>query len=525
MRMGWGRRTLALLGLMMILALPQAALGEGAFTMAGFDGDNGTHVWETNGFFARMEKRTGVSFTFEQHSDYAAWNARKDAMFAAGELPDVFFKAELTTDELIRYTESGQLVDLAPLLEANAPNLWALLQQHPDWLAAITLPSGKIGALPTLNTLPSQHAMWINQTWLDNLGLAAPTDAESFREVLRAFLTQDPNRNGKQDEIPLTFNGVWDLKFLLHAFGLAGNDYNLYLDEAGQVRFVPLEEAYPAALAYLRSLYEEKLLYQYGFNTADTLRTVTDENTAETYGVVLGASPMQLIPYAHSKDYVLLMPLQYEGKQVYRDLFGPVTRGTFAITSACADPAALSWGLEEAIAAFLDGKAAVCDAWPTLGITKKGNDPEQSKIVGKWTLGTFPYEKNGITNLSAWDVAINAASAKKDLGWEFIKMYTSPENQQRFYEEFYIFSPRKAFWEQDSMKAPEFVTLRTALDTALMWWRIAASVEADTAIGTNVNAFLAGQIDADTAVANMKQGLEQALKMNPVEPGVKNFNR
>lgn len=341
MRMGWGRRTLALLGLMMILALPQAALGEGAFTMAGFDGDNGTHVWETNGFFARMEKRTGVSFTFEQHSDYAAWNARKDAMFAAGELPDVFFKAELTTDELIRYTESGQLVDLAPLLEANAPNLWALLQQHPDWLAAITLPSGKIGALPTLNTLPSQNAMWINQTWLDNLGLAAPTDAESFREVLRAFLTQDPNRNGKQDEIPLTFNGVWDLKFLLHAFGLAGNDYNLYLDEAGQVRFVPLEEAYPAALAYLRSLYEEKLLYQYGFNTADTLRTVTDENTAETYGVVLGASPMQLIPYAHSKDYVLLMPLQYEGKQVYRDLFGPVTRGTFAITSACADPAAL----------------------------------------------------------------------------------------------------------------------------------------------------------------------------------------
>ncbi len=192
---------------------------------------------------------------------------------------------------------------------------------------------------------------------------------------------------------------------------------------------------------------------------------------------------------------------------------------------ACADPAVLSWGLEEAIAAFLDGRAAVCDAWPTLGITKKGNDPEQSKIVGKWTLGTFPYEKNGITNLSAWDVAINAASAKKDLGWEFIKMYTSPENQQRFYEEFYIFSPRKAFWEQDSMKAPEFVTLRTALDTALMWWRIAASVEADTAIGTNVNAFLAGQIDADTAVANMKQGLEQALKMNPVEPGVKNFNR
>ena len=185
----------------------------------------------------------------------------------------------------------------------------------------------------------------------------------------------------------------------------------------------------------------------------------------------------------------------------------------------------MSWGLEEAIAAFLDGKAAVCDAWPTLGITLKGNDPAQSKIVGKWALGTFPYEKNGITNLSAWDLAINAASGKKDLGWEFIKMYTTSENQQKFYEQFYIFSPRKAFWEQDAIKEAGLYPLRTALDTALIWWRVAASVEADTAIGTAVNGYLAGQIDEETAIANMKAGLEQALAMNPVEKGIKNYNR
>lgn len=50
---------------------------------------------------------------------------------------------------------------------------------------------------------------------------------------------------------------------------------------------------------------------------------------------------MNLVPYDMSSDYVLLEPLTFDGKQIYRDLYGEVTRGTFAITSACEDPAAL----------------------------------------------------------------------------------------------------------------------------------------------------------------------------------------
>ena len=52
---------------------------------------------------------------------------------------------------------------MAPLLEENAPNLWALLEAHPDWREAITLPNGKIAALPAIQELAPQNAMWINQ--------------------------------------------------------------------------------------------------------------------------------------------------------------------------------------------------------------------------------------------------------------------------------------------------------------------------------------------------------------------------
>ena len=108
----------------LLLAAAPAAMAENAFTMAGYDGENSTHDWNTNGFFLRMQERTGLTFTFDQYTSLEKWQAAKDAMFApGGNLPDVLFKAALTSEEMIRYSDSGQLIDLAPLLEENAPNL------------------------------------------------------------------------------------------------------------------------------------------------------------------------------------------------------------------------------------------------------------------------------------------------------------------------------------------------------------------------------------------------------------------
>ena len=326
----------------LLLALAPAAMAEGNFVMAGYDGEGSTHDWNTNGFFVRMQERTGLTFTFDQYTSLEKWQEAKDAMFApGGELPDVLFKAALTTPELIRYSDSGQLIDLGPLLEENAPNLWALLEAHPDWREAITLPSGKIVALPAIQELAPQNAMWINQTWLDRLGLEAPTDWESLREVLTAFRDRDPNGNGKRDEIPFAFLGPWELKFFSHAWGVAASDYNIYLDEAGQVHYWPAKESFWEMALALREFYQEGLLDPDGFITADALRRITDEDAEAVYGVFFAPTPVNLVPYDMSVDYALLEPLVFEEKQIYRDLCGEVTRGTFAITSACEDPAAL----------------------------------------------------------------------------------------------------------------------------------------------------------------------------------------
>ncbi len=334
------KRAFGLLLAVLLLFSFQAASAS-TFLMAGFDGQDSSHDWETNGFFTRMEEHTGITFTYNQYDDEGKWNTAKQEMLTSGVMPDVLFKAALSEEEQQAFYDNGLLIDLLPMLETYAPNLWALLQQNPEWLKAITLPNGAVVALPTINQLPLQNAMWINQNWLDTLGLEVPTDMASLETVLNAFLTGDPNQNGKSDEIPLSFVGPWDLKFLAHGFGLIANDYNLYVDSDGTVQFMPLQDDFRAFLQTMTAFYQAGLLDKNGFTTADALRSVTDSDTDVTYGVLLGPNPYNLLTVDLGEQYTLLKPFVYNGKQIYRDLFGPITVGSFAISSACSDPGAL----------------------------------------------------------------------------------------------------------------------------------------------------------------------------------------
>ena len=180
-----------------------------------------------------MQERTGISFQFRQYTDYDAWTERKNAILKGEDLPDVLFKASLSPREVSRLYSDGYIIDLKPYLEEYAPDLWALLMEHEEWMAAITLEDGSIPALPSFNELQNNNYMWINTSWLQTLKLETPNTAEEFAEVLRAFKTRDPNRNNGSDEIPLTFTSMWDLRFLGHAFGIVDNDY--YVDRKSVV--------------------------------------------------------------------------------------------------------------------------------------------------------------------------------------------------------------------------------------------------------------------------------------------------
>ena len=335
------RRIIACIMALMLLMF-SFAHAENAFSMAGCDSADIGHVWEDNLFFSRMEEKTGVHFAFQQYTDETEWQQKKTDMFATGALPDVFFKADLSVSETIRYYEAGQLIDLRPYLEENAPNLMALLREHPDWEKAITLPDGAIVALPLFNELQNNNVMWINKTWLDNLGLQIPTTADELMQVLIAFRDNDANRNGNlNDEIPLSVIGMWDLRFLGHAFGLVSNDFYLYTTEDGSIATTLTMDENRAFLEWLHTMWAEKLMHRDTFINTDAVRMITDEKAAITLGMFLAPTPLSLVPSSASTQYVAVNPLVYGDKQSYRNTLGSVVRGTFAITSACEDPATL----------------------------------------------------------------------------------------------------------------------------------------------------------------------------------------
>ncbi|MDD2647286.1 MAG: hypothetical protein PHI27_01380 [Eubacteriales bacterium] len=338
-----------LLSVLLLVSFSLTAFAQSEFTVAGFDGDDIERDWTTHAFFSRMQEKTGVTLTLKQYRDYAEYQKAIDSMLTSGEMPDAFFKAELTNSDLVKYSASGKLIDLAPYLESCCPNLSALLASHPEWREAITLPGGVIAALPSITDVPRYDMLWLNEKWLKNVGCEMPNTIEEFTEVLRAFRDMDANGNGDpEDELPLCFQGPYELKLLAAAFGIVMNDYNVYLGSDGQVQFGASGDNYRKFVEWCANAYSRGLISRESFYGGATAieRVLSSASTdvlenLSVYGSFLAPSVGIYVSNSESADYSVAAPFEYEGKRVWRDLFGEVTTGAFAITSACKDPETL----------------------------------------------------------------------------------------------------------------------------------------------------------------------------------------
>lgn len=333
-----------LLVLLLLCPIPGRASAEVPITMAGFEEADNGRSWAENQFFKRMEEKFALDFAFQQFGDKAAYQAflsslKKDQP----DLPQVLFKAQLSPQMAQSLYDQGVLINLLPHLKDHAPHFYQLYQEREDLRQAITLQDGAVVALPYISLKPSQNVLWINQDWLNTLKLPMPSDVLSLEETLRAFIEKDPNRNGKQDETGLSFLGPYDLKYLAHAWGLASNDFNIFLQD-GQVRYLATQAEFTDFLSWCNMAFQQGLLDKDGFSTVDVLRKQTDPKAVNTLGAFFAPLPSLLIPLEWSQQYRALPPLAYQGTTRYRSITSPIFTGTFALTTACQDvPAMLAF--------------------------------------------------------------------------------------------------------------------------------------------------------------------------------------
>ena len=209
----------------------------------------------------------------------ATFNEKKNLMLATGDLPDIIESA-IPSSDLTKYGPDGTFIPLNKLIDDYGVNFKKLYNEIPILEKYITAPDGNIYSLARINSgpwMPTNGVGIINKMWLDNLGLAMPTTIEEFENVLRAFKTGDPNKNGKADEIPLTFsitNGASPisenngLSYLFSSFGLAiGNSpTEAYVGvKDGKVYNQGTVPEFKEAIAWFSKLYKEGLMDSEGF--------------------------------------------------------------------------------------------------------------------------------------------------------------------------------------------------------------------------------------------------------------------
>lgn len=303
----------------------------------------------TNAYFEWVEEQTGVEIEWlTAPEDVIA--EKVNLTLTSGSLPDAFLYCGLTSTQQSQYGEEGVFLNLAPYIEEHSEYIKAAYEVDPVLPDAITMPDGGIYALAGVNAC--YHCIycgraWINQTWLDNLGLDMPTTTDELTAVLQAFKTEDANGNGDtEDEIPfLACADTWRASvydYLMEAFTY--NDYRnrLMLDDNKQVTFVANTDEWKAGLSYIRGLIEEELIDPASlYLTAAETQVITGGDDAVA-GVMPSMSYWGVLGN-NLEEYVALPPLK--GPEGVQNAFARqdtgFVNGQFAITNACEDPETL----------------------------------------------------------------------------------------------------------------------------------------------------------------------------------------
>ena len=218
---------------------------------------------ETFKWLANIQDQANVTVEWTQYISGDEYTAVKAAMFAAGDVPDLLFNGTVSTDYAVY---GGLFQELGQLIQDNGPNLTQMFANHPECKTAVTELDGKIWSTPKYQRVwpYTWGTMFINQDWLDNVGMEVPTTLGELYDVLKAFQEQDANGNGDPtDEIPMDYQSGYSASPLnfLGSYGIqlcsnTTNNFGFYAED-GTVKCFYLEDSYLDLVKYIRTLHEQ----------------------------------------------------------------------------------------------------------------------------------------------------------------------------------------------------------------------------------------------------------------------------
>ncbi|MCL2831725.1 MAG: extracellular solute-binding protein [Treponema sp.] len=240
-----------------------------------------------------LENLHNIDLTFYYLPTDATESRTKVSLLAASnDLPETIWGGGMTREQILEYGTNNLLLALNKYLSNPSVTPYFNAIPQPDRgniLRDTRSADGNNYSFArfqpeTWNCTPNR--LYINRTWLSNLGLQEPKSTDDLRNVLTAFRDKDPNGNGRKDEIGVFgwYNGTYGenvITSLINAF-VYYNPGQLALDASGNNVVASFTDPqFRAALQYLNGLFKDGLL--------DASTFTTDQ---QGFRAVLNGTPM-----------------------------------------------------------------------------------------------------------------------------------------------------------------------------------------------------------------------------------------
>ena len=313
--------------------------------------------------FKRLEDDTNVHVEWtaipsDQWGDKISLN-----MANVNTLTDFVFNAGFGDSDLIRYADQGVIIPVEDYIDEYMPNLKAVFDKYPEYRTMCTDENGHIWALPWIEQLGSEktaiqtvgnNMTFINQKWLDFLGLETPTTVDEFEAVLKAFQEHAPELQKEfgidGDIIPMScIVNDQDPNLLINGFGDGIGDVDMgqhiAVTDDKKVVCTATTDGFRKGVEWLHQLYAEGLIDPECF-TQDW-STYVAKGKSHRYGVCF---TWDVANIDNINDYVPLKALKADTVNVTPQngsFTSGFDRGRCVVTSVCKNPALICAWLDQ----------------------------------------------------------------------------------------------------------------------------------------------------------------------------------
>lgn len=300
--------------------LPLVSEGEEATITIGLPQSPLTEDYETNDYTLWLEEQTGIDLEFVFFSsDPTEQVTQLNAMVSGGDkLPDIMWNLWGVEPSLMNELgEDGYFLDLNDYFEQYGNYFWEAYNmvkpsqrdqifqygKDPSNGALYGFPKFQESIVDAVNTLVS-----INNEWLEAVGAEVPSTVDELYEVLKKFATEDPNGNGKSDEIPLA--GIYNeyrsniTEWIINAFVYCNDDVFVNATD-GEIWSPYTTDEYRQALIYMNKLYSEGLMSPLTFSMTQNpeMAALTTPADGESLVGVAGGHQMLVFSQDDEKMY------------------------------------------------------------------------------------------------------------------------------------------------------------------------------------------------------------------------------